>query len=87
MGRDGTGPMSRDGTGPRGGAGKGGVTPPLLQVLQVAPRVLKNTIGITNRKQSMPSPPPPTPITDRNIYSGLGSDKLPFSAILSGVRK
>jgi hypothetical protein len=71
MGRDGTGPKGRDGTGPGGGAGEGGVTPPLLQVLQVAPCVLKNTMDITIRKQSMPPPPSPTPITDRNIQSAL----------------
>ncbi len=54
MGRDRAGPLGRDGTGPGGGAGEGGVTSPLLQVLQVAPRVLKNTMHITKRKKSPP---------------------------------
>ncbi len=59
MGRDGTGPMGRDGTGPGGWAGEGGVTPPLLQVLQVAPRVLKNTSGYYKQEAVDASPPHP----------------------------
>jgi hypothetical protein len=52
MGRDGTGPMGRDGTSPGGGAGEGGVTPPLLQVLQVAPRVLKTPLVLHYKQET-----------------------------------